>query len=205
MIPCDLSPIAELYSESLKKHGMTPMGVGWRDDDSQRLRFSKLLEVVDCSPPFSVNELGSGYGALFEYLRENEMPIKAYRAHEISAEMLLAAEKRIGGNDMVQLTDSSQLDRMADYSFASGIFNVRFEYDDAEWTKYILDTLSNLNTHSINGFSFNLLSTYVDFREPHLYYGDPLFFFDYCKKNFGKFVSLYHDYPLYEWTITVRK
>jgi hypothetical protein len=38
-----------------------------------------------------------------------------------------------------------------------------------------------------------------------LYYADPLFFFDYCKTRFSRFVTLIHDYPLYEFTILVRK
>ena len=57
---------------------------------------------------------------------------------------------------------------------------------------------------SKKGFGFNLLSTYVDWKEDHLYYGDPLFFFDFCKRHVSRYVSLLHDYPLYEWTILVR-
>jgi hypothetical protein len=40
---------------------------------------------------------------------------------------------------------------------------------------------------------------------PDLYYADPLFLFDYCKTKFSTLVSLIHDYPLYEFTILVRK
>lgn len=57
--------------------------------------------------------------------------------------------------------------------------------------------------NSVKGFSFNLLSTYADWKENHLFYGDPTYFFDYCKRNFSKKVFLLHDYPLYEWTIGV--
>ena len=55
------------------------------------------------------------------------------------------------------------------------------------------------------GFSFNLLTSYVDWEEDHLYYGDPGVFFEYCKRKHSRFVTLLHDYPLYEWTIAVRK
>ena len=40
---------------------------------------------------------------------------------------------------------------------------------------------------------------------PYLYYADPLFLFDYCKKKYSKSVALLHDYGLYEFTILVRK
>jgi hypothetical protein len=37
-----------------------------------------------------------------------------------------------------------------------------------------------------------------------LYYGDPAFFFDHCKRSFSRNVALLHDYGLYEFTILVR-
>jgi len=38
-----------------------------------------------------------------------------------------------------------------------------------------------------------------------LYYADPIFLFEHCRRTFSRFVSLIHDYPLYEFTILVRK
>ena len=55
------------------------------------------------------------------------------------------------------------------------------------------------------GISFNLLTKYADYEADNLYYGDPLYFFDYCKRNLSKYVTLLHDYELYEWTILVKK
>jgi len=63
----------------------------------------------------------------------------------------------------------------------------------------------NLNDHSIRGFAFNSLTTYVDYRQDGLYYGDPLYYFDFCKKHISRKVSLLHDADNWEWTIYVRK
>jgi hypothetical protein len=30
-------------------------------------------------------------------------------------------------------------------------------------------------------------------------------FFHYCRQEISRYVSLLHDYPLYEWTMIVRK
>jgi hypothetical protein len=87
----------------------------------------------------------------------------------------------------------------------SGTFNVRFEATDEEWGAFVADKLAEIDRHSRHGFAFNLLSTYVDWKQPTLYYADPLHWFDHCKRNFSKQVALLHDYPLYEWTILVRK
>jgi hypothetical protein len=38
-----------------------------------------------------------------------------------------------------------------------------------------------------------------------LYYADPLWLFDYCKRNLSKQVALLHDYGMYDFTILVRR
>jgi hypothetical protein len=104
-----------------------------------------------------------------------------------------------------EFAHGDRLDTPADYSFACGIFNVRLEAREDDWRAHIEATLDNVNAFSLRGFAFNLLTTYVDYREPHLYYGDPSYFFDFCKRRYSRNVSLLHDYPLFEWTILVRR
>jgi len=198
----DLQPIVRLYEESLEQHGLKPLGVGWRDEDSHLLRFDKLATVIDVGERSSINDLGCGYGALHDYLISRGIKVSVFRGYDISDKMLEQAKIRVPHGDFRK---SSVLDETADYSFASGIFNVRLQEGEANWLGHIERTLDNLFQHSSRGFAFNLLSTYVDYREPHLYYGDPLHFFDYCKRRYSRRVSLLHDYPLFEWTITVRK
>lgn len=50
-----------------------------------------------------------------------------------------------------------------------------------------------------------MLTKYSDkeYLRDNLYYGDPMFIFDYC--GTFKNVALLHDYGLYEFTIIVRK
>jgi len=64
-----------------------------------------------------------------------------------------------------------------------------------------------MDDHATQGMAFNMLTKYsdADRMRPDLYYADPLFFFDYCKRNFAKNVALLHDYHLYDFTIIVRK
>lgn len=200
-----LAPVARLYRDSLEQHGPSAQGVGWRTEESQRLRFEKLLSVVDHPDggPVDVNDLGCGYGAFLSFLHERRMPIGSFYGYDISEEMLTVARSRaIAARS--EFIASSRVTRCADYSFASGIFNVKLECDDQSWTSYVEDVIRNLAEHSRVGFAFNLLSTYSDYQEEHLFYGDPLHWFDWCKRNITPWVTLLHDYPLFEWTITAR-
>lgn len=201
-----LKKVETLYTDSLKKHGVGSKAVGWTTESGQIVRFDKLVAVIENKDlSYSVNDLGCGYGAMFQYLEENSFKLQQYNGYDISSDMLNCARERIGDNKKVKLFEKSTLQTRADYSFISGIFNVKFESDDEKWEQFIEDTLQNINDNSKKGFAFNLLTSYVDYKEPHLYYADPCKYFNFCKKNFSKNISLIHDYDLWEWTILVKK
>ena len=96
---------------------------------------------------------------------------------------------------------------VSDYLIAGGIFNVKFECSDEDWTKHILLHLGRMNRLCKKGFSFDLLTSYSDKEkmQAELYYADPCFFFDFCKRNFSRNVALLHDYQIFDFTIIVRK
>jgi hypothetical protein len=126
---------------------------------------------------------------------------------DISAEMLAEAQKLFDGNSRVKFS-SLLYENKVNYIIASGLFNVKLNLaTNEEWLDYIIETLNDIYSHSLSGFSFNALTKYSDSDhiKDYLYYSDPLFLFDYCKKNFSKNVALLHDYNLYEFTIIVRK
>lgn len=200
-----LSHINALYSENLERRGPVSTAVGWNTPESQQLRFEKLTSVVDTdTQPFSVNDYGCGYGAHLDHLLDRGMKVSVYHGYDISEKMLDTARERLGRfHGELDLRQSSTIETEADYTFVSGTFNVRFDASEEEWKRFILSKLDEINRLSRKGFAFNLLSTYVDWQESHLFYGDPLFWFDYCKRNYSRQVALLHDYELYEWTITV--
>ena len=200
-----IKQIEDLYTDNLKEHGTSSESVGWPNKQDHALRFEKLFQGVDLTRIRSLNDLGSGYGAVLEYLISYDKALESYFAYDISQDILDAIDIQRYKQTNIKKFLEPNLSTLADFSIVSGIFNVRFSETDELWQDYILKTLSNLNENSIQGFSFNLLSTYVDFKKDHLFYGDPLFFFDYCKRKFSRYVSLHHDYPLYEWTMVVKK
>jgi hypothetical protein len=64
-----------------------------------------------------------------------------------------------------------------------------------------------MHEKSSKGFAFNALTKYSDEdkMQDYLFYSDPLYLFDYCKKHFSRNVALLHDYNQYDFTILVRK
>ena len=200
-----LDQVDRYYSEKVKTHGMTPRGVDWNSLESQVLRFERLLQILDGGTAFSITDYGCGYGALVEHLDRCGVPFE-YRGFDISSEMVARAQERWAGrSDCEFFSDPARLEP-TDYTVASGIFNVRLETSDDAWRAYMLETIATMARVSTRGFAFNALTLYSDpeKRRPDLYYADPLFFFDHCKRTLSRFVTLLHDYPLYEFTLLVR-
>jgi len=198
--------VESYYSDKIEVHGPTAQGVDWNSPDSQRLRFVQLLKLVDRNQPFTINDYGCGYGALADYLRSEGYAFQ-YLGFDISRKMIAKANELHAAMQGVIFVGKERDLREADYTVASGIFNVKLKAATEAWEGYMLRTLERISSLSKRGFAFNVLTKYSDaeFQRPDLYYADPLFLFDHCKTKFSRFVSLLHDYPLYEFTILVRK
>lgn len=201
-----LAKVADYYSAKLAEHGETPRGVDWNGEESQVLRFDQLSKVIAQPSGFSVNDLGCGYGAMFEYLSSRYHYI-TYRGVDVSSDMIHAARKRYATNSNSCFAVSADPAEIADYGIASGIFNVRLERSNGEWFNYLKATLDVLDRTSHRGFAFNCLTSYsdADKMRDYLYYADPCALFDLCKRRYSRHVALLHDYDLYEFTILVRK
>lgn len=201
-----LTEVAQYYSSKLSQHGETPQGVDWNGEVSQRLRFEQLCKIIQTTNPFSINDLGCGYGALYDFLFHRYESF-SYSGIDVSEDMIRAAERRYQDRSRARFVLSNKPEEAADYSIASGIFNVRLGRSDNEWRYYLEATLDSLNRTSELGFAFNCLTSYsdVDKMRDCLYYADSCVLFDLCKRRYSKNVVLLHDYGLYEFTILVRK
>jgi SAM-dependent methyltransferase len=198
-----LTAVERYYSNRFAEHGPTAHGVDWNSTESQELRFEQLLRVADREHgPFALNDFGCGYGALLGYLRRRGIAI-AYRGFDLSASMLEHA--RLNYDDASFVESVNELER-ADYTVASGIFNVKLDVSAEDWREYVLATLETIARLSAKGFAFNMLTSYsdADRMRDDLYYGDPRYFFDLCKREYSRHVALLHDYGLYEFTMIVR-
>src|SRR4051812_18233349 len=134
------------YTGKLERHGPTPLGVDWPNAISQQLRFVQLLKLCDFDCAFSLNDFGCGYGALLEFLaaRHGGAAID-YRGIDLSPAMIAAARKCWAGRPDTTFAVGSQCGRPADYSLASGIFNVRLGHPVAAWESYVEQVLTDLH------------------------------------------------------------
>lgn len=205
-VPAIRRRVADYYAGKLREHGATPRGVDWSSAESQTLRFRQLLRVCEDPQPFSINDYGCGYGALVEHLIAGGARF-TYCGFDIAASMVECARTLHAHAPFCTfVADETEL-APADYTVASGILNVKLDTPDDEWRAYVLDTVGRIAALSRRGFALNALTLYSepDRRRPDLHYVDPLHLFDHCKRTFSRYVTLLHDYELFEFTILVRR
>ena len=184
----------EYYETKLSAHGPTPAGVDWNSRESQELRFSQLAYLWQNEPDASLLDYGCGYGG-------------RYLGFDVSDSMAGAARAHLADLPDCRVTSRRAELQAADYAVASGVFNVKQDATSEAWMTYVWDTIGDLAALGARGFAFNALTSYsdADKRRPDLYYADPLEAFDRCKRTYSRFVTLLHDYPLYEFTLIVRR
>ena len=139
--PEDLGALLDLvstaYSYRINECGPVANGVFWKDEDGQTLRHELLLQAI---PPdaidtgFTVNDLGCGYGALWDLMVDHAMQPARYYGYDISPVMIetaLAAHP----DARAQFFVSPVATETADYSFVSGTYNMNLGAKRNLWTE----------------------------------------------------------------------
>jgi SAM-dependent methyltransferase len=201
-----LAGVRDYYEERLRQHGPTARGVDWNSEESQHLRFRELARLWEGEPDTSILDYGCGYGALAAWARARGHR-GPYVGFDVSEAMTTAAAQQNAGVPECQFTTDRASLAAADYAVASGIFNVKLDNPEERWREYVRAAIADLAALGTRGFAFNALTQYSDpeKRRPDLHYANPLDLFDHCTRTYSRFVALVHDYPLYEFTILVRR
>lgn len=201
-----LNSVREYFEEKISTFGANHLGVGWNSTESQLLRFEQFFHLFGNEQQFSLNDIGCGYGHLLDYLNARKIDVD-YLGIDVSESMIEKARQLHEKNANCSFLVDTQTRRVADYSVASGIFNVKMEIPSDAWASYVIETIASMDRSCSKGFAFNVLTMYsdADKMRDNLYYADPSFLFDLCKTKYSKNVALLHDYKLYEFTLIVRK
>ena len=193
--------VRDYYEGRLETFGPTARGVDWNSTDSQERRFEQLLPTSWNEVGRSILDYGCGYGALLTYLRARNWSGE-YVGYDLSSEMVSAARQQHGSDGRFEIDLPTTT---FEYTLASGLFNVRLGFAEAQWEEYISAVLDEMWTCTVSVMAFNMLTSHSDpdRRREDLYYADPGRFLDLCVRKYSRHVRLHHGYGLYEFTIQV--
>ncbi|WP_184549088.1 class I SAM-dependent methyltransferase [Mucilaginibacter sp. FT3.2] len=195
MTTTDNSAIFDYHRSMIAFHGNHgPAALGWRDKESQLVRFQVLAQIAnleDCS----VLDAGCGHGDLFSYLQSLYTKF-TYVGVEQIPELLDEAKKRYGNfRDCTFLAGDfiSEELPITDYVLASGSLNyVQQDHD------FVFKAIAGLFKNCRIGLCFNLLRYIIPNGLLAAY--DPQTILVYCKSLSDK-VQMCLDYSEEDFTI----
>jgi len=192
------------YTATVAAFGATPRGVDWTCAATQQLRFVQLLRHCDQLSPASINDLGCGYGALLAFCRERApgWPLD-YLGIDLSSAMVRAARSTWPDEPSVRFTHGTRAPRVADYSIASGIFNVCGSNERSDWEEFIRTTLRDMTAASRRAVAVNFMAPLAAGASgPRELYRTPAApWIEFCEDELGAPTTLIGDYGLREFTL----
>ena len=196
--------IEAYYADKISRHGATPRGVDWTCTATQELRFVQLLKLCDFSQPFSLNDVGCGYGALVGFLAWRHPRAEVdYLGVDLSPAMISRARRRHRGSRCFVV--GSDIPRVADYAVASGVMNVMLDHPRKLWEEFVADTLRRLHASSRRGFAVNFMAEKPDGTATEgLYRTDAAHWSSFCQQTLGCAVEVVGGYGMREFTLLAR-
>lgn len=204
--PADvLQDVAAYYTQKVLRFGPTAHGVDWTCVPTQEMRFVQLLKLCDFSRELSLNDLGCGYGALLAHLADRHRHARVdYLGVDLSSDMIAQAVRLWKDRPGTTFASGHRLPRCADYSVASGIFNVKLDHSLPRWEAYVRSTLADLHDKSRQGYAVNFLGPVGVSGPRELYRTPALPWVRFCEQELGARVEVLDDYGMREFTLLAR-
>jgi ubiquinone/menaquinone biosynthesis C-methylase UbiE len=197
----DITKAAALYNDRYDLYGNNLKTVGWGTSEDQILRFEMLFRGLNPKGK-TILDVGCGLGDLIDYLDNVTGGDFNYIGVDIAEKLISSAKETYSRPNVKFYAGDVSLDILnpVDISVLSGALS--FKTTGIE--KYAYETMKRMFELSKEVACLNFLSKYVDFEtEKNQHYSPEIMFSK--AKEFSKRVVIYHDYPLYEFTIQLLK
>lgn len=202
-----LAEVGQYYSRKIDTYGATPLGVDWSCEPTQHMRFVHLLKLCNFDAPITLNDVGCGYGALLAFLAKRfRGKAVNYLGIDLSPEMIAHAQVLWRKRQNTAFEVASVSPRTADYSVASGIFNVKLSQPVDLWEHFVAKTLADMHATSRRGFAVNFLAPFPAGIPtiPELYSVHPDVWRQHCEQAFNSRVEIIAGYGMREYTLLAR-
>jgi len=197
----DKNIIINRYRSRLQEHGHSIQALASGTIERRDIRFDVLNSVGDLQGK-RVLDIGCGLADFYAWLGERGIRVN-YTGYDITPELVEFSEARFpDANFEVRDIQTQGIPENFDYIVSSQTFNNKLTYhDNYEVMKDVLKICYEASNQAV---AVDMMTTYVDFRDSHLFYYNPEDIFQYAK-SITKRVLLRHDYPAYEFAVFLYK
>jgi len=213
-MPANFKKISKLlknhYENTFKRHGPSSAGVDWGDDESKaNLRYKKMLALLPddyVTREYTLLDVGCGYGGLLQYAQKEQIKLR-YTGIDLASNMISWAKKHMHNGEFIEgdFIEHNFDERKFDLIVCNGILTQKLEASFSDMDKLAKNLIKKMFFVCTKGIAFNIMSTYVNFFSPNLYYKHPSEMLVYCLSEISQKVRLDHSYGLYEYTLYLYK
>jgi 2-polyprenyl-3-methyl-5-hydroxy-6-metoxy-1,4-benzoquinol methylase len=193
----DKRRMIDRYDQRLAQHpddDARALAVG--SDGRHTMALHCLVDVGIVSDA-TVLDVGCGLGALQEHLLASGLACR-YTGYDINPQLIQRARMR-HPDSAFEVRDILQ-EEFPEFDFvvSSSSFNLKLEHEDNY--SFIERMLSTMYRHALRAVAVDLMTSYVDFKRPDVFYYEPERVFSIAKR-ITKRVTLRHDLPLFQFCV----
>jgi SAM-dependent methyltransferase len=193
----DRNAIAERYAARFAEHGVDLRALNPGDPEKYRRQHEVHASVGDLDGA-TILDVGCGLAHYYEFLRARGQRVR-YIGYDIVAPFLDADRERFPEAEFhLRDVTCKPVLHEADYAVMCQVFNNRYEHADNR--EVVRTALRATFAKARRGVSIDMLSAYVNYEEPHLFYFSPEEMFAFAK-SLTPFVRLRHDYLPHHFTL----
>lgn len=200
LTPGDKRRIVELYEGRLAIYGYDVRTIGWGSRADQALRFEVLSRGLNLNKK-RILDVGCGLGDFAEFLFAKGFSEYSYMGVDVAPKLVEEANRRFGASNC----SFRSLDILDDHKV--GVFDIvvcsgALSFKVANNVLLAKKMLAKMYELSQEATCVNFLSSHVDFKLDKNYHYDPSVIQAHAS-TLSRWTRLYHDYPLYEFTIQI--
>lgn len=202
-IPEDLHALGAVYNERLGRFGNHHKTVGWGSAEDQALRFEVLCRGLSLEGR-RILDVGCGLGDFVPWARQKFGDSFSYHGIDVAADLVERA-RELHGDEGRTFSAGLLEDRVGegeyfDFVICSGTFSLRMNDNWGSMRKVFRFAWER--TEGV--LAANFLSTHVDYQLDKDFHFDPREVFSFAR-DMTPYVTLYHDYPLYEFSVQLHR
>ena len=184
------------YESQFLLHGPMPEGVHWVGSDRQKLRFQLLLKTVfehNKSKETSIADVGCGYGALAEYIKQNASNKRLqYFGYDISEQLINYCHDNTNYS-WADFKVGKFPDTKVDYCVMSGTYNLAMTNSVQKWEDYVFSCLNDCWKQTQKLMIFNLqIATVAYISRGEIFYANKRKTLQKCNLLFGPTEIIHH-------------
>lgn len=195
--PDDVNVVIKRYQQRIAEHGATFASLNSGSAEKQAIRHSVHASALRNNKP-SILEVGCGLGDFYVYLLSEKIDC-SYSGYDIVPEYVTECRRRHPHADFaVRNVFDDGIEGTYDTVVMSQVLNNRYQKsDNMQVMRRALEMAFECTRTSV---SIDMLSSYVDFRNPDLFYYSPEEIFRIAKAIAGR-VVMRHDYRAFEFCV----